>query len=108
MSCENICNHPRVNNIGVKFLATIKDQDCEIVDVSTALVKKIYFKNSEDTVLEKNASFETDGTDGKIYYISQDGDLSVAGRWKMQGYVEIGTAKLFSSIAEFEVEENLV
>lgn len=108
MSCENVCNHPRVNNIGVKFLVTIKDQDCEIIDVSTATIKKIYLKNPEDTVLEKTAFFETDGTDGKIYYTTVDGDLDMAGRWKIQGYVEIDDAKLFSTIAEFEVEENLI
>lgn len=107
MACSDICNNPRVGNIGVKFLVTIKDQDCNVVDISTATVKKIYFEDSERNVTSYNASLETDGTDGKMYYLTDTGDLSVSGQWRIQGYVEIDSSKLYSTIEEFVVEDNL-
>lgn len=108
MSCEN-CNSPRVTNIGVKFLATIKDQDCVAINISTASLKRLYFKAPDDTIKYFSANFESDGSDGKIYYITNStGDLHVAGSWKIQAYVEIGTAKLYSNIETFMVEDNLL
>jgi len=108
MSCEN-CNSPRIGNIGVKFLVTIKDQDCSVIDISTASLKRLYFKAPDNTISYFSATFQTDGTDGEIYYItSNSSDLNIAGVWQIQAYVEIGTAKLFSNIGKFNVEENLI
>lgn len=57
------------------------------VNVSAATAKTVYLTKPDGTVLTKTAAFDTTGTDGKIKYATVSGDLSVAGTWKVQGYV---------------------
>jgi len=51
----------------------------------------------------RTANFVTDGTDGKLRYIWQEGDLDVTGRWLLSVYIESPTLKLHSDIKQFEV-----
>lgn len=81
-----------VGDIGTVFTLTIKDDAGAAVNVSSAAgagTKKIKFLRPDGTVLEKTATFTTDGTDGKITCTSASGDLNQAGMWKMQGYVAL-------------------
>ena len=76
----------RYNNIGVGFKPRIME-DGVAVDVSAATTKQIKFKRPDGTSFTKTASFLTDGTDGRLLYVTVNGDLNMAGNWKLQGYV---------------------
>lgn len=81
--------------------------DGEIVDLSTADIYEIIFRKPDETILTVSAEFYTDGTDGIIKYVAQDGDLNQSGVYKIQGYVEVGAGKYYSSVGQFRVHCNL-
>lgn len=96
-----------VGDIGTKFLVTIKE-GTSVVDISSATTKEIIFLKPEaasGTV--EVAEFETDGTDGKIYYLSGTSFLDTAGEWTIQAHVAIGTDEWRSSFGTFVVYDNL-
>jgi hypothetical protein len=94
------------NDIGVQFLATVKDGSA-VVDISTASVKQLIFKKPSNTVVAQSGTFSTNGTDGKMYYISVSGDLDECGTWSLQGYVDINSGKWHTDIHKFQVHRNL-
>ncbi len=96
-----------LNDKGTQFLATIRDQDNAIVNIATATVKRFIFKKPSEEVVEKNATFYTDGTDGKLYYITASGDLDELGNWQYQAYIEPGSDWFHSDTVTFRVERNL-
>lgn len=96
-----------VEDIGTQFTLTILDEDGAVVDISTATTKQITFYKSDKTILVVSGSFVTDGTDGKMKYVTVAGDLSVAGTYRVQGYIVIGSAAWHSDIVTFQVYENI-
>lgn len=90
-------NEIRKDDIGIRFTITIQD-DGSIVDISAVTTKEILLKKPCGTLLEKSATFTTDGTDGKMYYDSISGDLDQIGSWKIQGHI------IFSSSSEFRTD----
>jgi hypothetical protein len=78
---------PHVGDTGLEFVVTIVDEDGAPVNVSAATEKLVYLTLPDGTVLTKTAAFDTNGTDGKIKYTTQGGDLSARGTWKIQAYV---------------------
>jgi hypothetical protein len=100
-------NEIHENDVGTVFEVTLKDGDT-VVDVSGATDKKIIFRKGDQTTVSKTAAFTTDGTDGKIRYISVAGDLTPAGKWTMQAYVESVSGKWHSDKHHFTVYKNLV
>jgi hypothetical protein len=95
-----------LNDTGTIFRATIKDQDSNIVDLSTASVRKLIFRKPNGTTSAKTATLTTDGTDGKIQYRAESGFLDMAGLWKFRGYVEIGSNVFRSTAGRFRVEKD--
>lgn len=95
-----------VGDVGTVFTVTIMD-GAAIVNISTATVKQILYKKPDGTVLTKTADFSTNGSDGKIKYVTVVGDLDAAGTWSIQGYVEMPAGKWHSDISQFEVFKNL-
>jgi hypothetical protein len=97
-----------VGDVGTVITVTIVEDDgTTAINVSTATTKKIYIKKSDGTVITGTASFTTDGTDGKIYYTIASGNLSIPGTYQAQGYVEIGSAKYYSTVGTFTVRKNI-
>lgn len=94
-------------NIGITFLVTVRDQDGNIVDLSAASLKNIILVKPDRTKMTKTADFYTDGSDGKIKYVSVANDLDVIGIWRIQAYVEVGAKKLYTDISSFKVHDNL-
>jgi hypothetical protein len=95
-------------DIGAAFILTIKDQDGAVVDVSGATTKQIKFLKPDGlTVLTKSAVFETDGTDGKIKYVTVSDDLDVAGYWARQGYVVMPGGSWHTDRRRFYVSETV-
>lgn len=93
-------------DIGTKLLVTITD-DGNIVDISSASSLSIFIKKPNGTILSRAGTLETDGTDGKMYYITVVGDLDKAGVYKIQGHVTLLNGSYFTSTANFKVHCNL-
>lgn len=96
-----------IGDIGTSFRVTVVDQNAAVVDISSATTKQLLFKLPNGTVLTKTASFVTDGTDGKMEYVTAEDDLSAKGNWSLQGYVVLSGGEWHTDIAEFKVHRNL-
>ena len=99
-------NEIHLNDVGTKFLVTITDGS-SAVNVSTASTKQIIIKKPSGSKLTKTASFNSDGTDGKIYYTTVADDLDEAGSHKLQGKVIISDGTFYTDITTFKVHRNL-
>jgi flagellar basal body rod protein FlgG len=94
-------------DIGTTLTVTVTDCGTTL-DISTATSLSIFIKKPDGTLLTRTGIFTTDGTDGKIYYVTVAGDTDVAGTYKIQGRVTFpSTASYYTSSATFHVECNL-
>lgn len=93
-------------DIGTKLLITVTD-DGQVVDISSAISLSIFIKKPNGTILTRVGTLETDGTDGKMYYITVSGDLDKAGSYKIQGQVVLPSGSYYTSTATFKVHCNL-
>ena len=57
--------------------------------------------------MTKTASLNSDGTDGKMKYVTIGGDFDKIGNYKIQGKVVIGSATYYSSVSTFKVYCNI-
>jgi len=96
-----------LNDSGITFKITIKDEDSNVIDVSNATSLFINFKKPDGTILSKPAILFTDGTDGIIYYITNPTDLNLSGLWSLQANVVTSTSNLKTNIYDFRVERNV-
>lgn len=97
-----------VGDVGTIIRLTITEDDSvTAVDVSAATTKTFYFLKTDGTKKSVAATFNTDGTDGKLKYTTIAGDIDTSGRWQVQAYVEIGAAKYYSTKTTFTVQTNL-
>lgn len=95
-------------DIGTIFRVRILDCDTgDVIDLSSVTLKQIIFKDPLGAIMTKTAVFTTDGIDGYIEYAVIAGDLSIAGNWSLQGYVESAGFKNSSSVSSFFVNEKL-
>lgn len=107
MSCSEEEVH--FNDIGTEFLVTVKDCVSGVstaLDVSTATEKYLVFKAPSGARVEQTAVNNTDGTDGKIKYVTVDGDLNEVGTWRLQVKIVMG-GTWRSDVGTFKVYENL-
>jgi len=84
-------------------------EDGGSVNVSSATTKQVILHRPDNSTVAKSASFTTTGADGKIRYVTVNGDFdpSLAGTWSIQGYVVMPSGAWKSSISTFEVLPNL-
>jgi hypothetical protein len=75
-------------DIGTDFIGTVKE-DGIVVSLVGASSKSIVFEKPDGTLLTKAANFVTDGSNGKIHYVSILGDIDQPGQWSMQGFVTL-------------------
>ena len=101
-----MANEIHVDDIGTKFTITIKDGD-DIVDISSSLLVTLYFKKPDDEVIERNALFVSDGTNGQVYYNIINGDFDEAGYYKIQAKVTFVGGIFYTNIHTFQVHCNL-
>lgn len=96
-------------DIGTVFEITLLDTDQAIFDLTSASTMEIRFKKPDPTAatVVKTAVWTTDGTDGKMQYVTVANDLDMVGDWHLQGYVVTAQWTGFSSIGQFEVQPNL-
>lgn len=102
----------RVGDIKVRFLISFTELDedgvPQPVDISAATTKTIVLKDKEGALVTADATFLTDGTDGKMYYDTVEGDLAIAGTWKIAGRVKNASYDYRSGFDTFEVEESII
>jgi len=97
-------NEVHKGDIGTKFLATVQDNDA-VVDISGAISKQLLFQKPDGTNITQTALFDTNGTDGKIYYTTASGDLNVIGRWSIQSKIVLAGGTWISDRYKFQVQD---
>lgn len=95
-----------VGDIGTSFQVTVNDQS-GIVDLSNVDNMYILFRKPDDSFKQVVPNLLTDGTDGKIQYVTQAGDLDQFGTWQIQARVVFGTDVYSTDIQRFKVLRNL-
>ena len=95
-----------VGDIGTTLIGTVLD-DGAVVDISSAASMQMIIKRPDQTTMTKTASNYTDGTDGKMKYVTVTDDIDQVGNWKIKGKVVIGSATYYSSVSTFKVHCNI-
>jgi hypothetical protein len=95
-----------VGDVSTVFRFTVKD-GASIVDISDLDTLQVIFRKPDGTTLTKTATYVTDGTDGLMKYIIAEGDIDVAGMWRVQGRVSNSEQNWYSDIQSFKVFPNL-
>ena len=91
---------------GVEFLAEVHDENDAAKDISSAVTTNFLFQKPDGSVLTVDASFKTDGTDGKLSYTTTNNDLDQIGLWRWQAYIEFGDGThKYTSIDRFKVKD---
>lgn len=97
-----------LGNVGTMFKTTIVSSGSPVTELATATTKQIIFSRPDGVRIVKDASFYTDGSDGILTYTTIADDLSLAGLWRIQGYVEIpDLGEFYSNVKTFTVYGNL-
>jgi hypothetical protein len=96
-----------VGDIGTRFDITVVE-DGEPLNISSATTKELIFRKTDKTTVTKEAAFVTNGADGKIRYVTADGDLDQAGVWKLQVHLILPDGEWKSNTLNFTVHENLI
>lgn len=103
MAAEEI----HVNDIGTVFEVTVMD-GANVLDISSASSLRILLrKPGGNVVLDKAAVLSGDGTDGKMRYVSVADDLDIAGKWKIQGFVQNPAGSWHTDVDSFRVYRNI-
>ena len=99
----------QLNTVKLVITLTVTDKSGNPIDISAATVKNILLKDSliTKTVYPKVASFVTNGTDGKIRYTTQSGDLNSIGVWEVQGEIDSPNFTGRTSVERFKVVRNI-
>lgn len=100
----------KLNDIGTVFEVTLTD-DGVVLPIISPVSMAIYFRKPSGAVLTKIAVLTSDGTDGKIQYVSEAGDLDESGGetnpWQIQGRVQLPSGHWSSTVGTFTVGKNL-
>ena len=99
-------NEIHVNDVGTRFLATIKDNGA-VVDISSASQIQMIFRRPSDEVFYRVGSLLNGGTGGQVYYDTVVGDLVNAGMHKLQAKVYLPSGTYYTDIYSFQVHCNL-
>jgi hypothetical protein len=98
---------PKVGDVGTAIEITVTELDDDgeavVINISTATSKFINFQRPDGTTEQKTAAFTTDGTDGKIRYVTVSGFLDQAGGWKIEGEIHIGGSQWSTDIFKMKV-----
>lgn len=73
------------------------------LDISTATAKKIVLIKPDKTVVEYDATFTTDGSDGRMYYPTVSGDIATVGTWYIRAWLSMPTWTGYTSKRPFTV-----
>ena len=99
-------NEAHVGDISTRITLTMKD-GASVVDISGASTKQVWIADPDGVTVKSDATFTTDGSDGKIYYDTLAATFDQAGDWQVQGYVVTATGTWHSDIQDLKVYANL-
>jgi hypothetical protein len=94
---EDVVGHEtvRVGDVGTVFEIVVIDENGPV---------NIQFSNTREFIFGKPsgfitrpAQFVTDGTDGRLFYVSVPGDLDEPGEWRLQARVEVPGVGIFKT-----------
>jgi hypothetical protein len=77
-----------VGDYGDQIVVTVVDPDGVAIDISDADVFEMYLEDPDRTVYKKTPIFATNGSDGVLVYITEEGLTDIAGLWQGEIYVE--------------------
>lgn len=98
----------QVNDVGTRIDITVKDQEGNVVDLTTSTdVKLKCLPPDGSSVKVFDVSFNSDGSDGQVYYITQDSDINTTGTWELQVIVTFGTNVFHSAVEKLKVLRNI-
>ncbi len=99
----------QVGDVGTALTAqVVKQSDGTPLDISDATELDIVIGYPDGTKATKAASIVTDGLDGKLYYVTVDGDLPMSGIYSIQAKVLIGADLFYGMVQQFDVDDNIV
>jgi hypothetical protein len=81
----------------------MQDSESAAIDVSAASTITFYLVKPDNTVATRTGTFYTDGTDGKVQYVTISGDLDQIGLWSVYVYVVVSGQELTSDETSFFV-----
>lgn len=100
-------NEIHIGDVGTIVERTLKDETNTVVDIGGATSLQFHFQKPDGTDTTVTASLTTDGSDGKMRYVSVASTWDQIGRWQGQAQVQAGTLTLKSDVWEFHVYPNL-
>jgi len=93
------------------LIFVVRDQDDNLVNLAAASSRVIVLITANNGVKQFDAQLHTDGSDGKMQYITKNEsgqvDLDNNGDYKAQAFAVIGGIEYPSDIIEFHVFPNL-
>lgn len=104
-----ITQFAQVDDVGIALVVqALRQSDGKPLDVSAASELIILIGKPDGVVVEKTAYILTNGLDGYIYAITEDGDLDLADDYSIQGKITIGASVVHTQQQAFQVLDNLV
>jgi hypothetical protein len=98
-----------VGDIGTELRLVVYNQDGSVMDnLGSSTQTHFWISKPNGEVLDVDADLYTDGTDGILTYTTVDGDVDVAGIYKIQAVVTFSAGLYHSSIQTFRVHSNLI
>ena len=105
MACEQKI---RVGDVSTILEIELLENCVAALPTSGATLKQIIIQRPDNTTFTRVAIFTSDGTDGKIYILTEAGDLTMSGTYYIQAYIELPAWQGHSDIGDFVVYGNLV
>jgi hypothetical protein len=94
-----------VGDFGLAINIRVVDSAGNGVPLNGATATEYELEDPDRNVSTVTASFVTDGTDGRLTYVLQSGDLNEVGVWKVRAKITEGASKQFHTERfEFPVE----
>jgi hypothetical protein len=96
-----------VDDVGTAIRLHLVDQDGRDLNVSGASAIEVVLVSPASKRLAVQGSLSSTGLDGRIQYVTAAGDLDVAGTWRLQARVTLGSAHWSSNVVRFQVTGNI-
>lgn len=97
----------QVGDVGIRLTIEVIDQAGDPVDLGTADVLTVKLGKPSGETLDLTGELLNNGADGKLYYITADGDLDEDGVWTIQAKVEVGGQPKSTRVGRFQVFVNV-